>query len=121
RALQLDDEVAMPLRPDVRQAVVDLPGGADLPEGDLVIDELDVAMAPRLVGVGEPDQPARLDDVEVVEPMDMLGKRLAGFEGQVPDPHLRVLEHQPRADLFDRSGRHRGLLSGARTGEPGSG
>src|SRR4051812_37180284 len=110
----------MPLRPDVRQPVVDLPGGADFPEGDLVVDELDVAIAPGLVGVGEPDQPARLDDVEVVEAMDMLGERLARFEGQVPDPHPRVLEHQPRADLLDRSGRHGGLLSGAGTWEPGS-
>jgi hypothetical protein len=46
------------LRPDVRQLAVDLPGGADLSEGDLIVDELNVAEAPRLVGVGEPDQPA---------------------------------------------------------------
>src|SRR5262249_28248544 len=112
-------EVAMPLRPDVRQPVVHLPGGADLPEGDLVVDELDVAMAPGLVGVGEPDQPARPDDVEVVEPVDMPGERLPRLEGTVPEPHPRVLEHQPRADLLDRSGRHGGLLAGARTGKPG--
>ena len=82
------------------------PVGTDFAERHLIVLVLDVAIACGIVRIGEADQASRLHQDHVIEMMDMLGKRLAGRQVNVPDPHSFVLEHQALPYLLARFARH---------------
>lgn len=68
----------MTLGPDVRDLMVDLAFGAHLAKGDLVIDVLNLALASRSLGVGEPEQSSRLDDDDIIEVVKVGVERFSG-------------------------------------------
>jgi len=78
--LEFDDIVAVGLRPDVGQAVVDVAAVADGHPCYLIVLELDIVVVGGVVGVGEADEAARLNDEEIRGPVDVFGERRAGCE-----------------------------------------
>jgi len=78
--LELDHIVAVALRPDVGQAVVDVAVVADVDPRHLVVLELDVVGVGGISGIGEADEAAGLDNEEIIGPMDVCSKGRAGCE-----------------------------------------
>src|SRR5713226_3113455 len=96
----------MPLGPNVRQSVVDLPLRANRNEGHLTVDKLNVVILGWIVRIGKTDQPTRFDDKKVVLAVNVLRERFSGSQLEIPHAHAVVLQHQSGPNKLGWFSRH---------------